>query len=110
MTQHDKRIEWLSRYEAWKESGLNVAAWCREHNLKVHQMYYWIHKIEDENGSPENVDPATSWLPIQLDSPVINAPDETSVFIHFGAISVEVRSGANMNVVSDVLNLLREPC
>src|SRR5690625_7224324 len=72
-------------------------------------MYYWIHKIEDENGSPENVDPATSWLPIQLDSPVINAPDETSVFIHFGAISVEVRSGANMNVVSDVLNLLREP-
>ena len=71
---------------------------------------YWIHKIEDENGSPENGDPATSWLPIQLDSPVINGLDEAAVFIHFGAISVEVRSGANMNVVSDVLNLLREPC
>lgn len=105
MTQHDKKIEWLSRYEAWKESGLEVAAWCRERNLKAHQMYYWIHKIEAENG-----DPATSWLPVQLDSPVINDLDETAVFIHFGAIPVEVRSGANMNVVSDVLNLLREPC
>jgi len=31
-------------------------------------MFYWIHKIEDEN-----VDPVTSWLPVQLESPVNGA-------------------------------------
>ncbi|WP_425319484.1 IS66 family insertion sequence element accessory protein TnpA [Sutcliffiella cohnii] len=30
MTQTDKRIEWKARFDAWKESGLNVAQWCRE--------------------------------------------------------------------------------
>lgn len=111
MTQRDKRIEWESRYDAWKESGLSVAAWCREQSLKEHQMYYWIRKIEDRDAQPQQKEPPiTSWMPVQLDYPIADGIDDGAVFIHFDSISVEVRPGTNMTVVSDVVNLLRKPC
>jgi len=27
-----------------------MEGWCREQNLKVDQVYDWIHKVVDENG------------------------------------------------------------
>lgn len=110
MTQDDNRIKWQSRYDAWKDSGLNVAAWCREQGMNDKQMYYWIRKLENRDTKPAQQESITSWMPVHLDSPITNSIDEAAVFIHFDSISVEVRSGANMTVVSSVLNLLRRPC
>lgn len=31
MTLKDKRIEWKTRYDAWKESDQSIVAWCRDH-------------------------------------------------------------------------------
>lgn len=110
MTQNDNRIKWESRYDAWKDSGLNVAAWCREHDVSDKQMYYWIRKLEEGHEQPQQQNSITSWMPVQLDSPMINNVDDVAVFIHLDSISVEVRPGANMTVVSNVVNLLRKPC
>lgn len=110
MTQGDNRIKWQSRYDAWKDSGLNVAAWCREQGVNDKQMYYWIRKFENKNAQPEQQRSITSWMPVGLDSPITDSVDEPAVFIHFDSISVEVRSGANMTVVSSVVNLLRKLC
>lgn len=111
MTQQDKRIEWKSRYDAWKKSGLSAAAWCRKHNLKEHQMYYWIQKLEDKNvPSLKEEIPATSWMPIKVDHSIADGVDEGAVFIHFDSLSIEVRPGASMSVVSNVMTLLRKPC
>ncbi|WP_382392874.1 IS66 family insertion sequence element accessory protein TnpA [Lentibacillus juripiscarius] len=52
MTLKDKRIEWKARYDAWKESGLSVAEWCRNQEIKIHQMYYWVQRFENSgNGA-----------------------------------------------------------
>jgi|SRR5690625_902948 len=110
MTQSDKRITWKSRFEAWKASGLSAAAWCREQDVKVHQMYYWIQKFEDDGEAFEEEATGTKWLPIQVDYPSATNEGEAPVFIHFGSLSVEVRPGANMSVLSDVVDLLRKPC
>lgn len=110
MTQNNNRIKWESRYDAWKDSGLNVAAWCREHDVSDKQMYYWIRKLENRDAQPEQQRSITSWMPMQLDSPITDNVDETAVFIHFDSISVEVRPGASMTVVSSVLSLLQKPC
>lgn len=110
MTQNDNRIKWESRYDAWKDSGSNVAAWCREQGVNDKQMYYWIRKLGNKHAEPQLQNPITSWMPVQLDSPITDNLDESAVFIHFESISVEVRPGANMTVVSSVVNLLRKPC
>jgi|GEM_PF-3191987 len=110
MTQDDNRIKWQSRYDAWKDSGVNVATWCREQGVNDKQMYYWIRKLENRDAQPEQQRSITSWMPMQLDSPITDSVDKAAVFIHFDSISVEVRPGANMTVVSSVVNLLRKPC
>ncbi|PAV31083.1 IS66 family insertion sequence hypothetical protein [Virgibacillus profundi] len=109
MTLTDKRIEWKARYKAWKSSDLSVAKWCREQGIKVHQMYYWIQKFESNEESPEQL-PETQWLAVNMEDESSHTATQEPVFIHFGAISVEVRPGVNMGLVSDIVHVLRKEC
>ncbi|MFZ3580448.1 IS66 family insertion sequence element accessory protein TnpA [Virgibacillus sp. DJP39] len=110
MTQTDKRIEWKARFDAWKSSGFSVAEWCREQGVKEHQMYYWIQKFESDERSPEQVTPETQWLTVNVEDEPRNTTTREPVFIHFGAISVEVRPGVNMGLVSDIVHVLQSEC
>lgn len=102
----DKRIEWKERYDAWKASGLTVAAWCREQGVNIHQMYYWVRNFADDETGVQGAE--TQWLTVNMkDEPTIHTGQEP-VFIHFGPISVEVRPGANMAVLSDVVHMLQK--
>ena len=64
MTKADKRIEWKSRFDAWKSSGLSVAAWCREQEVNIHQMYYWVRTFEEDKTSVQGTD--TQWLTVNM--------------------------------------------
>ncbi|WP_088052318.1 IS66 family insertion sequence element accessory protein TnpA [Virgibacillus dakarensis] len=108
MTQADKRIEWKARFDAWKASGFSVAEWCRKQGVKDHQMYYWIQKFEYD--TPKKETSETQWLTVKVDEPINVTTGQEPVFIHFGAISVEVRPGANMAVLSDVVHVLQNQC
>lgn len=108
MTQVDKRIEWKDRFDAWKASDLSVAEWCREQGVKDHQMYYWIRKFERDSLTSEPETSETQWLTVKVeDEPTSITTKLAPVFIHFGSISVEVRPGANMALLSDVVRVLQ---
>src|SRR5699024_2653627 len=104
MSLADTRIEWTARFDAWKCSGLSVAEWCREQGTKYHHMYYCIRIFEDDVAPKQESN--TQWL-------TVNVNDESShhieepVFIHFGSISVEVRPGTNMELLSNVVRVLQ---
>lgn len=40
------KSQWKLNIEQWQSSGLNIAAWCREHNIPVHVFYYWQKKLK----------------------------------------------------------------
>jgi hypothetical protein len=108
MNLENKRIEWKARFDAWKSSELSVAEWCREQGLKDHQMYYWIQKFEQESledGAPSN----TQWLTVNVKNEPSKQVGQEPVFIHFDSISVEVRPGADMVLLSDVVHVLKSP-
>ncbi|QDI90435.1 IS66 family insertion sequence hypothetical protein [Salicibibacter halophilus] len=109
MTLKDKRIEWKARYDAWKESGQRVAEWCREQDINVNQMYYWVQRFKDDKISSEP--DSTQWLTVQVDDddPIPSGGSEP-IFIHYGAISVEVRPGAHVGLLSDIIHVLRSQC
>lgn len=68
MDRVDKRTEWKARFDAWQSSELSAAEWCREQNLNIHQMYYWIGKFKEKTFSSE--ESKTKWLTVNLpDSP-----------------------------------------
>ncbi|WP_164667672.1 IS66 family insertion sequence element accessory protein TnpA [Virgibacillus doumboii] len=104
MTLKDKRIEWKARYDDWKESGQSIAEWCRDQEIKVHQMYYWVQRFERDVISPETETTETQWLTVQVDD---YAEDQGPIFIHVDTISVEVRPGANVQLLSDVIHILQ---
>lgn len=109
MTLKEKRIEWKAQYNAWKESGQSIAEWCRNQEITVHQMYYWVQRFEQGDHSTET--PAeTKWLPIQVDEEPFPSSDQGPVLLHFESISVEVRPGANMSLLSDVIHVLQSQC
>ncbi|GAB3809112.1 IS66 family insertion sequence element accessory protein TnpA [Virgibacillus kimchii] len=108
MTLKDKRIEWEARYDAWKDSGQSVAEWCRDHEIKAHQMYYWIQRFENQENLSEQE--PTQWLAVQVEEENISSKGEGPIFIHFDALSVEVRPGANVGLLSDIIHVLRNQC
>ncbi|WP_164667689.1 IS66 family insertion sequence element accessory protein TnpA [Virgibacillus doumboii] len=107
MTLKDKRIEWKARYDDWKGSGQSIAEWCRDQEIKVHQMYYWVQRFEKDMISLEAGTTETQWLTVQMDDEPIYSKDQGPIFIHVGAISVEVRPGANVRLLSDVIHILQ---
>jgi hypothetical protein len=106
MTKAEKRIEWKARFDAWKASGLSIAEWCRAEGVKDHQMYYWIRKFEGDPVSESDRD--IQWLAVDMQNEPTGHVGDESVFIHVGQLSVEVRPGANMTLLSDVVHVLQK--
>src|SRR5210317_856422 len=36
-----KRSYWKQHIDSWQETGLTQTEYCRQHNLKHHQLVYW---------------------------------------------------------------------
>lgn len=103
MNDADKRIEWKSRYDAWKTSGLSAAEWSRINDVKKHQMYYWIRKFREEEISTN--ERQSKWLTVDVQE--ISSHHTGSVLIHYGALSNEVRPGTDLNLLSDVVRVIQ---
>lgn len=112
MTLKDKRIEWKKHYSAWSESGQNIAEWCRDHNIKAHQMYYWVQQFERELVPRENTPTQTKWLSVQVgDSEKVASTDRNGpAFIHFEGISVEIRTDTHIRLLSEIVQVLKNQC
>ncbi|TMN22619.1 IS66 family insertion sequence element accessory protein TnpA [Lentibacillus cibarius] len=110
MTQKDKRIEWKTRYNAWKKSDQSIAEWCRNHDIKPHQMYYWVQQFEEGQDVQKEEPGQTQWLAVQMDNEMVTPEGQGPIYIHVGAISVEVRPDADRNLLSDIMKLLQSQC
>lgn len=103
MTKSNKKVEWEARINDWKASGLSRAKWCRENGFKDHQMYYWLQKINEAEAAPSK--PKS----VHGDFLSVNLYDESkgSVLIHLDRMSVEVQSGADIDLLAQVLHVLQ---
>ncbi|TRM11475.1 transposase [Lentibacillus cibarius] len=110
MTLKDKRLEWKTQYDAWKDSDQSIAEWCRNHGLKPHQMYYWVQQFEEGPDAPKNEPGQTQWLTVQMDNEIVASEGQGPIYIHLGAISVEVQPDADRDLLSDIVSLLNSQC
>lgn len=78
MSREARRAHWWEVMEAWGESGLSKAAFCRERGIGQPLFYYWQRRLR-EASSPvgegfarvEAVDPAASGVRLRLVSGLI---------------------------------------
>ncbi|WEG13648.1 IS66 family insertion sequence element accessory protein TnpB [Pullulanibacillus sp. KACC 23026] len=101
MTHSEKQIEWKTRVDAWKTSGLGITQWCQEQGIKRHQMHYWIRKFKEE--TTDHTPSSPQWLTLTIKEEQLGSQGPEPVFIHFGPISIEVRPGSNLTLVSDLV-------
>ena len=54
--------QWQNHLKDRQESGLTVASWCRQKNIKPHQFWYWQKRL---GGNPSR-DRTTGFVPVKL--------------------------------------------
>ncbi|WP_282200609.1 IS66 family insertion sequence element accessory protein TnpA [Collibacillus ludicampi] len=62
MSHAELRKEWEVRIAAFRASGQSASAWCRAHQLKLHQFRYWLRKIEHKEAA---VTPSSKWISVK---------------------------------------------
>ena len=45
--QHSLKEKWQQHLQSWRDSGLSQSAWCRQHDIKPNQFWYWRKKLDD---------------------------------------------------------------
>lgn len=70
-------------------------------------MHYWVQRFKQDWISPGASPKGTQWLTVQVDDKTNFPLGQEPIFIHFGDISVEVRPGASVNLLSGIVRVLQ---
>lgn len=111
MKRTERRVAWQERVADFRAAGnTNVAAWCRAHDLKEHQMRYWLRQFPDEAVSDQS---PREWMPILMvdDQEQSSEPEQISrVKVYVGDVTIEVQRGFDPELFSEVVKALRTRC
>lgn len=118
----EQREVWRTRLEAFKASGQNGVAWCRENEISYHQFRYWLLRLDSEE-SP--IDSASGWLSVAVgDDEACSCMDDdhepssvevgdgatseagVTLLIRVGRASVEVKPGFDPVLLANVVSAL----
>ena len=98
-----KRSYWKQHIESWQETGLTQVEYCRQHNLKHHQLVYWKKRFL-------KTETDVSFVSLKLDDllDIPTQPDRTSLSIvinnHF---KIEIRAGFDAPLLRQLIFALR---
>ncbi|OPX87949.1 MAG: hypothetical protein A4E53_02324 [Pelotomaculum sp. PtaB.Bin104] len=103
MNKAELRNEWASRVADFQASGQSASAWCAEHNLKLHQLRYWLRKHAAAGTADAT---PVQWLSLDLRKPGSYSP----LVIKVGQVAVEVRPGFDPDLLLKVVRALGTKC
>ena len=98
-----KRSYWRQHIDSWQQTGLTQVEYCRQHNLKHHQLVYWKKRYS-------NTQTEVSFVPLRfedlLDIPAQSDRAALCLLIdnHF---KVEIRDGFEPQLLRQVVAALR---
>ncbi|MEC0229032.1 IS66 family insertion sequence element accessory protein TnpA [Paenibacillus alba] len=99
---------WAERIEDFQESGLSMKAWSEKTGHSYDRLSYWKNKFQSIG--------TETWLPISVTgetsvtvSPTPSEPTLT-MQIQMDSLRIDVYSGAQPEMLRDVLSALIPPC
>lgn len=63
MDKQQRLQEWLARITDFKSSGLTMSAWCQAHGQTIHQLKYWLRKLNEPSSSTSSSSSGYSFPP-----------------------------------------------
>jgi len=111
-TVWDERREWIQKHH---NSGLSMAAFCREYDLKISQFHSWRQKLtgtatrkpEVKRNASNSIAPSRSSAFVQLPAPVTSNSPWVEVSLASGSV-VRVPA-SNLPALKMVLSVLNFP-
>ena len=96
-TREERAKHWRTIHEKQAESGLSAAAFCREHNISVHQFHWWRGRFKKE----EIQDKKSSFLQL---IPFSIKSQRSGVRIRLrGEVFIEVDQGFDPRTLREVI-------
>ncbi|WP_026975975.1 IS66 family insertion sequence element accessory protein TnpA, partial [Alicyclobacillus contaminans] len=57
---------WRARVADFRASGQTGAAWCAAHQIKEHQLWYWVGKFKAEAQERSASEPQPRFIPVHV--------------------------------------------
>jgi len=106
MTKQELQQHWKERIAAYRASGLSQVAFCREQDISLRQLSYWLRKEAKKETVTAT---STRWLPVEINNQGA-ASENNSLQIKMGPASIEIRPGFDQKLLLDVLKTLKVLC
>ena len=118
MTHAKSRKLWQARVAEYEASGLTMRKWCERNGFRDGQLRYWLKKARE-------ADQNQSWACVELvgegvadaANPAVmstglnrTAACEPGLTVRVGAATIEVRSGFDSALLSEVLRVVTSTC
>jgi len=98
-----KRSYWKQHIDSWQQTGLTQVEYCRQHNLKHHQLVYWKKRFLK---TETNV----SFVPLKLED-LLEIParqDQSSLTLVINnQFKIEIRAGFDAQLLRQLIFALR---
>jgi len=98
-----KRSYWKQHIDSWQQTGLTQVEYCRQHNLKHHQLVYWKKRFLK---TETNV----SFVPLKLENlleiPARQDPSSLTLVIN-NQFKIEIRTGFDAQLLRQLIFALR---
>ncbi|WP_397386675.1 IS66 family insertion sequence element accessory protein TnpA [Paenibacillus sp. MMS20-IR301] len=97
-----RQYEWTERIRDYRASGRTMAAWWEAQGGTLHQLKYWLRKIDSSV-------PSTStphFIPVTVSPP----PRAPSLTLRFGPATLDVREGFSPELLRQVVQALEPIC
>jgi hypothetical protein len=105
MDSNQRNQEWVARITGFKSSGLTMSAWCKDHELSLHQLKYWLKKM-NTSIRPRSSSSSTQWLPVALTGNTQILDGTGNLVVRVGYASIEVPADFNANLLRDIVRTL----
>lgn len=89
--------QWTEKIDAWRSSGLNMAAWCRQNAIGYHRFLYWRNRLE---GQPPK--PSGRFVELTL------GQGHSSLRLECHGIYLHVERGFDPGLLTEILAVLKK--
>jgi len=113
MRQSRLFYEWEPRVLDYWQSGLKAVEWCTLNGLSIHKLRYWIAKVNEVSESGESNLAKTGdqnvgfgWAAVEI----VDSNKSSGIAICIGSARIEITSGFDKSLLSDVLQVVTQSC
>lgn len=106
-TESTKLNRWESLVEKWRKSGMSQSGFCKQNNLKPHQLSYWIKRLDQGHCSNEPKTTAPSGFAQVRRIPEANSSEESELIVRLPS-GVELKGVRRQDIplLSSLLEVL----